>query len=294
MWRQQLRRSRLLWVALATVVGATHNDFGKHAWEFCCAQPVAAAGRSMEHISQEEVRAAVREIVEQNRQTNGGVFTFKDNRTGESLQLVLEDVRIVRGIHGYGFFPNVIFHAQDSPQKQYALDFWLKPQGEVLELIDMRIQKGPKKTGDTWTMVTRMPVAWWWLPASEHPGETEEKRAWEIMSAIHEHIAMQRRLHNGIYTLQDDATGADIALEFVEIHQPVRKLKQDGRYFACTDFRRQGSQDEYYDIDFWLDDKSGTVTVGAVRVHKVPQQESGVWTQIPRYSFDGLHYEEVK
>jgi len=31
-----------------------------------------------------------------------------------------------------------------------------------------------------------------------------------------------------------------------------------------------------------------------VRVHKVPQQESGVWTQIPRYSFDGLHYEEVK
>jgi hypothetical protein len=36
--------------------------------------------------------------------------------------------------------------------------------------MDMRIQKAPKKEGNTWTMVTRMPVAWWWIPASEHPG----------------------------------------------------------------------------------------------------------------------------
>ena len=158
----------------------------------------------------------------------------------------------------------------------------------------MRLQKGPKKEGNTWTMVTRMPVAWWWIPASEHPGETEEKRAWEVMSAIHEHIAQEHREHNGIYQLTDDKTGAKLALEFVEIHQPVRKLQQDGRYFACTDFRRQGSQDEYYDIDFWLDDKSGKVTVGEVRVHKVPQQEAGTWVQIPRYNFDGLNYEEVK
>jgi hypothetical protein len=50
----------------------------------------------------------------------------------------------------------------------------------------------------------------------------------------------------------------------------------------------------YYDIDFWLDDKSGTVTVGEVWLHKVPQQEAGGWVQIPRYSFDGLNYEEVK
>jgi hypothetical protein len=272
---QTLCLSGLIWSVLAIAVGI-------------------AAERSMEQISQEEVRAAVRATVEQNMQANGGVFAFKDNRTGESLQLAFEDIRLVRSIHGYGFFPNVLFHAKDIPEKQYALDFWLKPKGEGLELMDIRIQKGPKKEGNTWTMVTRMPVAWWWIPASEHPGETEEKRAWEVMSAIHEHIAKERREHHGIYQLTDDKTGAELALEFVEIHQPVRKLQQDGRYFACTDFRRQGSQDEYYDIDFWLDDKSGTVTVGEVRVHKVPQQEAGVWVQIPRYNFDGLNYEEVK
>ncbi|HEY7490425.1 MAG TPA: hypothetical protein VIH59_04875 [Candidatus Tectomicrobia bacterium] len=272
---QKLRLSGLVWIALATAAGVV-------------------SGRSMEQISQEEVRATVRALVEQNMQANGGVFAFKDNRTGEDLQLAFEDIRIVRGIHGYGFFPNVLFHTSNMPEKQYALDFWLKPTDEGLELIDMRIQKAPKKEGNTWTMVTRMPIAWWWLPASEHPGETEEKRAWEVMSAIHEHIARTRREHNGIYTLQDDKTGEELTLEFVEIHQPVRRLKQDGRYFACTDFRRQGSQHEYYDIDFWLDDKHGTVTVGSVRVHKIPQQEDGVWVQIPRYSFDGLEHEEVK
>ena len=251
-------------------------------------------GRNMDQISQEEVRAAVRATVEKQMQANGGVFVFRDSRAGENLQLTFEDIRLVRSIHGYGFFPNVLFHAKDMPEKKYALDFWLKPKGEGLELIDMRIQKGPKQEGNTWTMVTRMPVAWWWIPASEHPGETEEKRAWEVMSAIHEHIAKKRYEHNGIYTLTDDKTGEELALEFVEMHQPVRKLQQDGRYFACTDFRRQGSQDEYYDIDFWLDDKSGKVTVGEVRVHKVPQQEAGVWVQIPRYNFDGLNYEEVK
>ena len=31
----------------------------------------------------------------------------------------------------------------------------------------------------------------------------------------------------------------------------------------------------YYDIDFWRDDNSGTVTVGEVWLHKVPQQEAG-------------------
>lgn len=49
----------------------------------------------------------------------------------------------------------------------------------------------------------------------------------------------------------------------------------------------------YYDIDFWLDDKNGTVTVGEVWLPRSPSRRRG-WVQIPRYSFDGLNYEEVK
>jgi len=62
------------------------------------------------------------------------------------------------------------------------------------------------------------------------------------MSAIHEHIANKVHEDNGIYQLTDDKTGEALALECVEIHQPVRKHQQEGRYFACPDFRSQGAK----------------------------------------------------
>ena len=59
--------------------------------------------------------------------------------------------------------------SKDEAKKQYAIDFWFKPEGDQLKLMDIRVQKGPKQEGDGWIMVTRMPVAWWWLPVQEHP-----------------------------------------------------------------------------------------------------------------------------
>jgi hypothetical protein len=66
---------------------------------------------------------------------------------------------MVRGMEGYGWFANTIFHDKDEPKKQYAIDFWFKPEGNDLKLMDIRIQKGPKQEGDSYVMVTRMPVA---------------------------------------------------------------------------------------------------------------------------------------
>ena len=101
----------------------------------------------------------------------------------------IEKVKIVRGMEGYGWFANTIFHDKDNPKKQYAIDFWFKPDGKELKLMDIRVQKGPKQDGDGCNMVTRMPVAWWWLPVQEHPGDMEVTRAWHVMSAIHNYIA---------------------------------------------------------------------------------------------------------
>ena len=98
-----------------------------------------------------------------------------------------------------------------------------------------------------------MPVAWWWLPVQEHPGDMEVTRAWHVMSAIHNYIANNKD-ENGNLPVKDDKTGETVPLQFVEMHQPIRHLKKDGQYFACTDFRKPGSKDEYYDIDFWLDE----------------------------------------
>jgi len=221
-----------------------------------------------------------------------GVFVFHDPKLDTDLNLVYEKVKIVRGMKGYGWFANTIFHDKDEPKKQYALDFWFKPQtdGDSLDLIDIRVQKGPKREGDGYVMITRLPVAWWWLPVQEHPGDMEVVRAWQVMSAIHNYI-VEHKDKNGDLDLKDEKTGETIPLEFVEMHQPVRHLEKEGEFFACTDFRKPGSKDEYYDIDFWVNEKTGKLEVNDVKIHKVPVKEDGVWTQVPRYTFEGMDFE---
>jgi hypothetical protein len=39
----------------------------------------------------------------------------------------------------------------------------------------------------------------------------------------------------------------------------------EGDYFVCTDFRKPGSQDAYYDIDFWVNQKTGKLEVDNVK-----------------------------
>ena len=236
------------------------------------------------------MNAAVKKVVDE--RTKDGAFVFRDPKLNADLHLIFDQIKNVRGMQGYGWFPNVIFHDKDEPKKQYAIDFWFKPEGQDLKLMDIRVQKGPKQEGDSWVMITRSPQAWWWLPAGEHPGDMEVTRAWQVMSAIHAYIATHKD-KDGNLEIKDDKTGETLPLEFVEIHQPVRHLKKEGEYFACTDFRKPGSQDEYYDIDFWVNQKTGKLQVDNVKVHKVPVQQDGVWTQVPRYTFDGMDIEET-
>ena len=255
---------------------------------FLAASPAAAT--SERDFTEDDVNAAVKKVIDE--RSHDGVFVFRDPKLNADLHLVYEQVKIVRGMEGYGWFGNTIFHDKDEAKKQYAIDFWFKPDGKDLKLMDIRVRGGPKQEGDSWVMITRSPQAWWWLPAGEHPGSTEVTRAWQVMSAIHGYIATHKD-KDGNLPIKDDKTGETLPLEFVEIHQPVRHLKKEGEYFACTDFRKPGSQDQYYDIDFWVNQKTGKLEVDNVKVHKVPVQEDGVWTQVPRYTFDGMDIEET-
>jgi len=259
------------------------------AKEFLASQHAsAAAGNKV--FTEKDVDARVQEVIDQ--RTKDGAFVFHDPKLDQDLDLVFEDIKIVRGMEGYGWFANVIFHDKNEPKKQYAIDFWFKPQGDKLTLMDIRVQKGPKRDGDGYYMITRLPVAWWWLPVQEHPGSIAGARAWQVMSAIHEYI-LDNKDKNGALEIKDDKTGETIPLDFVEIHQPVRRLKKNGEFFVCTDFRKPGSKDEYYDIDFWVNEKTGKLEVDNVKIHKVPVKEDGVWTQVPRYTFEGMDFEKT-
>jgi hypothetical protein len=256
------------------------------AW--ACGTLAASPTRARE-FTQDDAAKAAQAYVDAKIQKEGA-FRYKDQRADAVLDLQPDRVRVVREIHGYGLFVCMELHPRSDPAKPYDLDFWLKPAGEALEVVDVRIHKAPKRDGEGWKLVTRNPVPWWWIPASEHPGETEEKRGWQVESALHEHIA--RKARDGVLVVRDDKTGQQLPLEFVEIHKPVRKIEGKG-YFACTDFRERGSSEKFYDLDFWLVEKDGELQVTDVRVHKEPRNEDGRWVQVPRYGFEGDAIKEV-
>jgi YHS domain-containing protein len=259
----------------------------KKARDFVASRQAAAAAGAKD-FTEDDVNKRVDEVIAE--RSKDGAFVFHDPKLNTDLTLVFDKIKVVRGMSGYGWFANVIFNDKTEPKKQYAIDFWFKPEGQELKLMDIRVQKGPKRDGDSWFMTTRLPVAWWWLPVQEHPGDMEVTRAWHIMSSIHNYIAANKTA-DGALEVKDDKTGETVPLEFVEMHLPVRRLKADGQYFACTDFRKVGSKDEYYDIDFWVDEKTGKLKVGAVKMHKVPVEEDGIWSQIPRYKFQDTEFD---
>jgi hypothetical protein len=266
----------------------------ERAREYVAVNDVEATGKSMDHFKSEDVEDFVGKYIAQKAAANNGVFEFTDPLEGNQLKLVFDKIDFVRTLHGYGYFPDVVFHAQDTPAKSYLIDFWVKPEGDKLVVFDERIYKAPRQEGTSWTLRARQPQPWWWIPASEHPGATEQARGWEVMSAVEDDIVHERAKDNGIFRLKDPKTGEELKLEFVGTHQPVRRLQQDGRFFACTDFRKEGTKDEFYDIDFWVNEKDGKMKVDEVRLHKVPEKQAdGSYIQVPRYSFDDLKFDVV-
>ena len=86
-------------------------------------------------------------------------------------------------------------------------------------------------------------------------------QAWQVMGAIHTHIAEAKK--DDVVTVTD-ASGAPLSLQLVDLLQPVGKSKADGRYFACAEFRKFGSEAANYSTTYWLDPKTKLVTAGSV------------------------------
>ncbi|MBL1319981.1 MAG: hypothetical protein COA63_002825 [Methylophaga sp.] len=265
----------------------------ERAKEFYAVNSLSKTKDQMGLFSTKEVNKFIDKYITDKTAAHGGVFPLRDAILGRDLQLTYNEIDFTRKLHGYGYFPSVKFHLKNQEDKKYLIDFWVKPENGKLLVMEERIYKAPRRYDGKWTLWMRDPRPWWWIPASEHPGETEEKKAWEVISAIESNILEQKFRDKGEYILIDEETGEKVSLEFVGVHQPVRRLKEDGRYFACTDFRKHGSTNEYYDIDFWLNEDDGSIRVGDVRIHKVPEMKDGGFVQIDRYNFDDLEVDII-
>lgn len=97
---------------------------------------------------------------------------------------------------------------------------------------------------------------------------------------------------NGVFHMPDDKTGSTLALKFVQIHDPVRQIGSDV-YFACTDFHVLGEPKKLYDLDFWMNEKTGELKIYQSKVHKEPRRSLLYgWYKQPRYTFvdDEIEY----
>ncbi len=258
------------------------------ARDFFAASSTESTEKAMESFDASDAEAVVKAHIESTLVANGGTFPLEDARNGESLKLAFDGIDFTRTIDGYGFFPDVKFHDSTQPDRHYLVDFWVAPAAGVLKIQETRIYKEPVQADGKWVLTARSPIPWWWIPASEHPGKMATKRGWEVMSAVEQGALSEQAKNHGIFRLKDDKTGQVLNLEFVDTHQPIRQLDENGHYFACTDFRVAGTKDQVYDIDFWVNDKDGTMKIEQTRVHKVPEQKDGQWIQVPRYEWKDL------
>jgi YHS domain-containing protein len=256
----------------------------QRARAFMAAGNVESTEKAMQEFTGTDAETVVKALIDNTLKANNGIFPLDDPRNGDHLKLTYDDVDFTRTIDGYGFFPDVKFHDSRDAQKKYLIDFWVIPESGKLQVQETRIYKEPLNSDGKWITMARQPIPWWWIPASEHPGHLATKRGWEVMSAVEQNAVQQSLKNNGVFKLKDDKTGKELQLEFVDTHQPVRQL-DDGQYFACTDFRVVGTKDQIYDIDFWVNDKDGTMTISQTKVHKVPELKSGQWIQVPRYEW---------
>lgn len=255
------------------------------ARDFVAASSVESTEKAMQSYDSGDAETLVKGHIDQQLKANGGLYPLQDPLHGEQLKLAYDGIDFTRTIDGYGFFPDVKFHDPADADKRYLIDFWVAPAEGVLKIQEVRIYKEPVKAEGKWVLTARSPVPWWWIPASEHPGHMAQKRGWEVMSAVEQGALDEAAKNHGVYKLKDDKTGKTLDLEFVDTHQPIRQLDDNGHYFACTDFRAVGTKDQIYDIDFWINDKDGKMTVEQTRVHKVPELKDGQWVQVPRYDW---------
>jgi hypothetical protein len=77
----------------------------------------------------------------------------------------------------------------------------------------------------------------------------------------------------------------DLALDLVKVHDDRFSSLGGDKYFACVDMK--GSDGKVYDIDFFMVERPGKLTVTETSVHKINgkplynwKEEKGVWKKV--------------
>jgi hypothetical protein len=97
----------------------------------------------------------------------------------------------------------------------------------------------------------------------------------DIKAGIERHIAEQTERGGGYFTVEFE--GRQLKLELVKVHVEYLASLAPQRHFACVDM--VSSDNEFYDVDFFLTGDPGDMTVTETTVHKLNGQPYYLWEQ---------------
>ena len=248
----------------------------------------AAAAAADKPLTEDDVARHIESLISE--RSKDGVFSLYDPKSGRDLALVFDRIRVVRGLTGYGWFPDVVFHAKDEPKKQYTVDFWLQPSADGLKLMDARVHKDAVPDGSSWMMITRSPLLWWWLPTIKRASAITGLQAWQVMGRVHEHIIAAQQ--GGAYALS--LGDKSVPAELVAIYPPVARTPENHRYLSCVELREIGASNGSYAVAFELDPEANSVSAGTARPFEIPHAGSSNAAPASPCAFDASALDVVE
>ncbi|MGH9366463.1 MAG: hypothetical protein ACRD3M_02155 [Thermoanaerobaculia bacterium] len=120
----------------------------------------------------------------------------------------------------------------------------------------------------------------------EHPKSEKKVSLEEIDRAIRADVEEKARAAGGSFPVRDDLLQKTWQLELVRVHKDRLQALEDGRYFACVDFK--AADGTAVDVDFFLKKEGERLAVADTSVHKVNgkarynyEEKKGVWVRVP-------------
>jgi hypothetical protein len=107
-----------------------------------------------------------------------------------------------------------------------------------------------------------------------------------LAEAISNYVQAESERHGGVFPVPDPVGGAALGLTLTTVHRERLSRLDDGRYFACADFK--GPDGNTYDVDIFMRAESTGLVPTDLILHKVNgtarfnwSERDGVWTRTP-------------
>ncbi len=95
----------------------------------------------------------------------------------------------------------------------------------------------------------------------------------EVARFLERYVAQQSR--DGWFVVHDEKADRDLKLKLDRVHRERLARTDVDTYFVCADFRAEDGK--LYDLDFWVKDAGGELSVTETMVHKEEGKPRYTW-----------------